>query len=273
MLEQEVKEAVYVYIESAQNSRVRAWSQLKSKKGRTRQGLFLVEGRRLIDELFRSAYEVDALLWNVASDELPNELRDHPKAAGKVFELSPSAFDQVSDTTTPQGVIAVAKVPVEDTAHLASHAILLDGLQDPGNVGTLLRSAEAFDFATVCCGTNTVDPFSPKVVRATMGGMFRLQLCTDDSLPFVRKWRHQHPDGRVIVTAADADEVCYQTDLTKPTLVVIGSEAFGIREDVRDAADQTVSIPMSAETESLNAAVAGSVLIYEAYRQRRLRGN
>ncbi|GMA59770.1 RNA methyltransferase [Alicyclobacillus fastidiosus] len=262
-----------MYIESPQNARVRAWSQLKSKKGRSRQGLFLVEGRRLIEELFRSAYEVDALLWNVASDELSDELRSHPKAAGNFFELSPAAFDQVCDTTTPQGVIAVAKLPQAKQARMSRHAVLLDGLQDPGNVGTLLRSAEAFAFSTVCCGSNTVDPFSPKVVRATMGGMFRLQLHTDDSLPFVREWRHQHPDGRVVVTAAEADAPCYDAELSQPTLVVIGSEAFGISDDVRNLADQSVSIPMSIDTESLNAAVAGSILLYEAYRQTSRRGD
>ncbi|WAH38341.1 TrmH family RNA methyltransferase [Alicyclobacillus dauci] len=260
-----------MYIESPQNARVRAWSQLKSKKVRSRQGLFLVEGRRLVEELVGSAYELEALLWNVAADEPPSHLTEHPKFQGHVYELSPAAFALVSDTTTPQGLIAIAKLPEtgSQAGSISTHAVLLDGIQDPGNVGTLLRSCEAFGFHSVCCGTSTVDPFAPKVVRSAMGGMFRLDLWTEDSVQFIEDWRRNHPDGRVIVAAADADELCYSADMRRPTLVVIGSEAFGASDEVRELADLAVAIPMQADTESLNAAVAGSILLYEAYRQGR----
>lgn len=260
-----------MYIESPQNVRVRAWSQLKSKKGRTRDGLFLVEGRRLIDELTASTYDIEVLLWNVATDEPPEHLRQHQKIRRHVYELSPAAFAQVSDTSTSQGLIAVASMPKELHAPpTSSCAVLLDGVQDPGNVGTLLRSCEAFGFLSVCCGTNTVDPFSPKVVRAAMGGMFRLELSTEQSLSYIEQWQRAYPNGQVVVTAAESDELCYLADMGKPTLLIIGSEAFGASDAVRNQADKSVAIPMTATTESLNAAVAGSILLYEVYRQRRL---
>lgn len=257
-----------MYIESVQNERVRGWSQLKSKKGRLKSGEFLVEGRLLIDELLRSSYEIDALLWDAASDEPPDDLRNHPKVARCFVELSPAAFAQVTDTTSPQGVIAIARIPTFKAEDFTSPAILLDGIQDPGNVGTLVRTCEAFGFRTVCCGTNTVDMYSPKVVRSTMGGMFRLSLYTEDSVAFIGRWRQVFPMGQVVVAAADAQDLCYTTDLSRDTLIVIGSEAKGVSQTVIDHVDKFVSIPMSGGADSLNAAVAGSILAYESFRQR-----
>lgn len=263
------KEDSDVYIESPQNARVRTWSQLKTKRGRYRQSLFLVEGYRLVEELLKSAYDVEAILWNVASDEPSLALQQHPKVKKNWFELSPTAFAQVADTITPQGLIAVAKMQSALDIVPSPYALLLDGMQDPGNVGTLLRTCEAFGFASVCCGTNTVDPFAPKVVRAAMGGMFRLQLTSSDSLDYIESWRAAHPTGQVMLATADAQQLCYASDMRRPTLMVIGSEAFGASEAVRSHADVTVAIPMQTDTESLNAAVAGSILLYEAFRQGR----
>lgn len=262
-----------MYIESPQNVRVRAWSQLKTKKGRLRDGLFLVEGRRLVDELLNSTYAIEALLWNVATDELPDAWRNHSKVAGSIIELSPAAFAAITDTTTPQGIIAISPIPLLAASFASSaQAVLLDGIQDPGNVGTLMRTCEAFGFGTVCCGTHTVDAYAPKVVRSAMGGMFRLHLPMMDSVAFIEKWRSVHPTGQVVVATSHAESLCYETDLAGDILVVIGSEAFGPREEVVAAADLCISIPMEPATESLNAAVAGSVLLYEAYRQRYGRG-
>lgn len=257
-----------MYIESPQNVRVRAWSQLKNKKGRLRDGLFLVEGRRLVEELLKSPYPIEALLWNVATNEYAETWRSHPKLAGRIVELSPAAFAEVADTMTPQGIIAVASMPVaSDEANPSGRAVLLDGVQDPGNVGTLLRTCEAFEFLTVCCGTNTVDAYAPKVVRSAMGGMFRLDLRDMDSVAFIEAWREAYPDGRVVVAAAQAELDVYEVDLSGDVLVVIGSEAAGVSAAVRARSTMPVSIPMAPTTESLNAAVAGSVMLYEAYRQ------
>ncbi|GLG01537.1 rRNA methyltransferase [Alicyclobacillus hesperidum subsp. aegles] len=255
-----------MYIESVHNERVRLWSQLKTKKGRVKHGRFLAEGKRLVAELLDSSYEVDALLWDTGSDELPLALREHPKAQNKWFELSPNAFAAVADTTTPQGVIAVAHIP-QPTPTIGARCVLLDGIQDPGNVGTLLRTAEAFGYTAVCCGSQTVDPFAPKVVRASMGGMFRLALYIEDSVSFIERWRRLHPVGRVAVAAAEGSDPCYEANLCGDRLVVIGSEAQGVSATVRDLADMTIAIPMAGGAESLNAAVAGSVLLYESFRQ------
>ncbi|GMA51856.1 23S rRNA methyltransferase [Alicyclobacillus contaminans] len=257
-----------MYLESPQNPRVKAWGALKTKKGRTEAGQFLVEGLRLVRELLASEVAVHALLWNVGGDELPDDvLALSEQRRVPVYELAPGAFGVVADTVTPQGVVAVAELPDVTRARLPQHAVLLDGVQDPGNVGTLIRSADAFALGELCCGSGTADPFSPKGVRATMGGLFRLSVCSLASVTYVQQWQRAWPDGQVLVTAASAPMSCHQADLRRPTLLVIGSEAFGVSTEVVALANGQVKIPMSADAESLNAAVAGAILMYELHRQ------
>jgi RNA methyltransferase, TrmH family len=258
-----------MFLESPQNPRVRTWSGLKTKKGRSQEGEFIVEGMRLVEELLDSDLDVSALLWDVGTDELPRHLLAKASARElSPWELSPKAFEAVSDTVTPQGIIAIARLPQSDLPSMPSHVMVLDGVQDPGNVGTLIRSAEAFGFQTMFCGTGTVDPYAPKVVRASMGGLFRLDVFSGDSVDFIQSWKSQWPNGQVVLTTAHADISCKEADLSLPSLVLIGSEAFGVSTAAADLATLPVKIPMSGHTESLNAAIAGSVVMYEVFRQR-----
>lgn len=265
-----------MYIESASNPRVKTWSQLKTKKGRQTTGLFLVEGIRLVAEGIASGLRVEAVLWDVGTAELPADIVTALQASRvPVVELSPTAFAAVADTVTPQGVIAVVKRPDGRLAaalqgRAAALALALDGVQDPGNLGTLLRSADAFGASLVGCGSGTVDPFSPKVVRASMGGLFRVRVSTEATGSFVQRWKSENGLGQVVSTAASSTTLCTEVNFCKPTLLLIGSEANGISDAVAALADVTVRIPMELQAESLNAAMAGSILLYEAYRQRLL---
>lgn len=263
-------EEAIVYIESAHNDRVRQWAQLKTRRGRHKAGCFLVEGERLVADLLASDLRLEALLWNAASDEPPEELWLHPKAEGRRFELSPQAFAAVADTETPQGLIAVAALP-HPAPQYADRVLVLDAVQDPGNVGTLVRSAEAFGFREIVFGTGTADPYAPKVVRASMGGLFRANVIVGDEVPYLTAWRHHHPAGFVVATAAEAPERCHEAPLAGELAIVIGNEARGVGEAVRALAQRCVSIPMAGGAESLNAAMAGTVLLYEAYRQASIR--
>lgn len=263
-----------MYIESSQNPRVREWSKLKTKKGRELSQAFLVEGMRLTKEVLDSSLTVQHLLWDVSSDELPESLLEGARQRQvPVYELSPTAFREVSDTVTPQGVMAVVEIPEFVTApeqilDRATHTLLLDGLQDPGNVGTLLRTAEAFGLETVWTGSGTVDPYSPKVVRASMGGVFRLLVGRGDVQQIIVAWKERFTNGRVVLATADGALRCDQVDLTLPSLFLLGSEAFGVSDEAAKLADLRVRIPMTGLAESLNAAIAGSVLLYESLRQR-----
>lgn len=259
-----------MYIESPHNARVRDWSQLKTKKGRDQQGLFLVEGLRLIRDLLDSGFRVTALLVDVGSDAFDEAVRERATEKGvPIFELSPKAFEAISDTVSPQGHIAVAALPnLEGSDVHDNTVVLLDGIQDPGNVGTLIRSADAFGMDLVCCGTGTVDPFSPKVVRSSMGGLFRTRVVQSDTVRMIQSWLERHPQGQVVLAAAQADSVSSDLDWQKPTLVMIGSEASGVSASAEALATQHVRIPMMGRADSLNAAVAGSILMYESVRQR-----
>lgn len=278
-----------MYLDSPQNPRVREWSKLKTKRGREQSGDFLVEGIRLTEELLQSSMIVTHILWDVGTDEPPQSLLTAAAARRiPVIEVSPSAFASIADTVTPQGILAIAKIPSladvqkhEQPAMQAdlqqnerraqeasSHALLLDGLQDPGNVGTLLRSADAFGLHEVFAGTGTADAYSPKVVRASMGGLFRLHVQTGETTELIDLWKQRNPTGQVVLAAATGSQECYLVDLTKPTLLLVGSEAFGVSDDAAALADVRVRIPMTGSAESLNAAVAGSVLMYEVIRQR-----
>lgn len=265
-----------MYIESPQNSRIREWAKLKTKRGRDLDQAFLVEGMRLTKEVLESSLTVEQVLWDVGTDELPDSLLDRMRQRKvPLIEVSPAAFKVVSDTVTPQGVLAVVKIPEihpvsEEAFAGAAHTLLLDGLQDPGNVGTLLRSAEAFGLDSVWMGTGTVDPYSPKVVRASMGGLFRLRVASVDSVKLILSWKERFPSGQVVVTAADGSLPCDAADLTKPCLFVLGSEAFGVSDAVVELADIRLRIPMTGLADSLNVAIAGSVLLYESLRQRRI---
>ncbi|WP_206832226.1 TrmH family RNA methyltransferase [Alicyclobacillus fructus] len=255
-----------MYIESAHNDRVREWARLKTRRGRERTGCFLVEGERLVAELLNSSLHVEALLWNAASDEPSGELWQHPKAQGRRFELSPQAFAAVADTQTPQGLMAVAAIPNCEPQY-GDRVLVLDAVQDPGNVGTLIRSAEAFGFREIVFGTGTADPYAPKVVRASMGGLFRVCVVVSHAEDYLRTWRERHPEGIAVATSADAVDRCDQAPLGGDVAMVIGNEARGVSEGVRKLAQRCVAIPMAGSAESLNAAMAGTILLYEAYRQ------
>ncbi|OFW75019.1 MAG: hypothetical protein A2201_07190 [Alicyclobacillus sp. RIFOXYA1_FULL_53_8] len=260
-----------MYLDSPQNPRVREWSKLKTKRGREQTGDFIVEGIRLTEELLQSSLTITHILWDLGTDEPPDSLLTAASARRiPVIEVSPTAFASIADTVTPQGVLAIAKIPAHalPTQNPSLHALLLDGLQDPGNVGTLLRSADAFGLHEVFTGTGTADPYSPKVVRASMGGLFRLHVRTGASVEMIELWKQNNPTGQVVLAAASGSQECYLADLTKPTLLLVGSEAFGVSSDAAALADVRVRIPMLGEAESLNAAVAGSVLMYEVTRQR-----
>ncbi len=257
-----------MYIESPKNPKVQAWAALKTNKGRTSHPAYLAEGARLALEALQSDRHVEALLFDVAANDDYGRLRQLAQARSvAVHELSPHAFATLSDTVTSQGVMAVVAIPPSPPRYPA-YTLVLDGVQDPGNVGTLLRTADAFGVPEVCCSESTADAFAPKVIRASMGGIFRVSVHRTDTASYIRDWMKQHQDGNVVITEADGSTPCHEIPFTHPTLVVIGSEASGVSDAARALASVEAYIPMTARTESLNAAVAGSIVLYESYRQR-----
>lgn len=187
-----------------------------------------------------------------------------------VWQVSTALFDDLADTVTPQGIMAVVPMPEADPAlaRNADLALVLDNIRDPGNLGTILRTAQAAGVQAVLLSTGCVDPYMPKVVRGAMGAHLHLPLLPDLDWPSIA----QLMEGKQRFLAdMHAPMTLWDVDWTSPTALLVGSEAFGASAEARELATKSVRLPMAGDAESLNAAVATAILLYEAQRQRHRR--
>ena len=272
-------------IDSPSNAKVRELQALALPKGRREQGRFLVEGVRLVSDALRAGWQPDSALLNGDLLSKTNEGRhllhklDSLGAQEKYRQAfnyaSERALAAASNTKHPQGIVASFKLPAWEMPGAVDRPLLLvcDDVQDPGNLGTILRSAEAAGVLAVLLTSDCVDIFNPKVVRAGMGAHFRLPAFPDMS------WeRIDQVVGMVAVPpervfAADADGMLDydRADWTQPGVLIISNEAHGLSERARQKATGGIlSIPMLGGTESLNSAMAATVILFEAARQRRV---
>ena len=255
-------------IEGLRNPLIRRVRSLLRRKARHEERAFLVQGVRAVSDM--TAAGITALVTLVRDTEDDLSLVDYA-GESPVRLVSPKLFDQLTDVPHPQGIVSVISMddlPREPPGARTDPDLLLiaDGIRDPGNLGTLCRSAAGAGVASIWLTPDTVDPFNPKCVRAAMGSLFRISLhfATEPEL----RDRIERLD---VVAVADArGEVPYDNiDWTLPSAIIIGGEAFGPTASIRTLATANVRIPLAADIESLNAGVAGSLLIFEAARQRR----
>lgn len=255
-------------ITSTANERVKYVRSLHRAEVRLRERSYIAEGVRLVEDALRAGLSPKLVL--VAPDQLEKSPRGrHLLGRLRPFETIPVServLAYAADTVTPQGVVAVLPYPeVKEPKALGPLVLVLDGIRDPGNAGAILRSAEASGVTAVILTPDCVDVFSPKVVRAAMGAHFRLTLMPELG------WARIVPilSGRPIWVAAAKKGLAYfQVDWTQESALVIGGEAYGASEEAIKAATGFVHIPMAGEAESLNAAIAASVIFFEALRQR-----
>lgn len=254
-------------ITSVQNPAVQRLRALKAKKGRRESGLFLVEGEKLISEALDAGLAArDALIERDCAESLgvlANRLRS---AGARVMFVTRHVLEAASDTVTPSGALAAFEPPVAlDLTNPPRLLVALDGLQDPGNVGSIWRTADAAGFGGLILGEGCPDPLSPKVVRSAMGSAFRLpaaeSIALGDQLGALRQAGY-----RVVVTALDGDDIYQRPDIGERFVVVIGSEARGVSADAGAQADARLKLPMRGGAESLNAAVAAGIIMYELTR-------
>ena len=241
------------------NPKVMLWRSLKERKGRRETGCFLVEGDKMVKEAFQSAFTPVAVL--IREDRV-NDLFPIPTGL-PAYILSESAFDAVSDTRTPQGVAAVLRSTSFPLS--GEHLIALDGVQDPGNVGTIIRTADAAGFDGILLSPECADVFSPKVLRATMGSIYRMRLSCVPSLP--ESLRALREDGYSILSSQLDGEPFYErAHVADRFCLIIGNEGNGISEAVRAEATHRLKLPMRGGAESLNAAVAAAIMMYDLSR-------
>jgi len=263
-------------ISSTANTKVKRLVALRQKaRLRREEGVFLVEGEKMFleapQEWLQEVYVSETFFAKCG--------RVQGALEKSQFELvSDEVFLKISDTQTPQGILCVLAIPQYSfkecmTAWLsdkkAPFLMLLEDLQDPGNLGTILRAGEGAGVSGIVMTAKTVDIFNPKVIRSTMGSIYRVPFFTAEELaPVIELLKNKG----IAVYAAHLDErnVCYdEPDYTQPSAFLIGNESRGLKRETADRADCYIKIPMAGQVESLNAAVAGAILMYEAARQRR----
>lgn len=256
-------------ITSSSNPQIKRLLQLQKKsKARNEENVFVVEGLRMFAEVPEERVEkvyISESLYNKKKHDL--NLQNFPHEI-----LSDSVFDHVSDTKTPQGILCIVKRKKYDLDNILKiknpHFMVLDNLQDPGNLGTIVRTAEGAGVDAVFMSKDCVDIYNPKTIRSTMGSIYRMPFIYIEDIPqLLNIFRENgvksyaaHLDGK-----NSYDKENYESG----TAILIGNEGNGLRDEVSNNADVWVQIPMQGNVESLNAAIAASILMFEVFRQRR----
>ncbi len=246
-------------ITSTENKIYKQTKKLLNRSERNKLKLFVAEGQRIVEDAVNTGvaeYIFVSPNYNGIFFDLPT------------YRVSDKMFSALSDTETTQGIIAVCKMQEHSMGEINCDTLLVcDGVSDPGNLGTLIRTAECSDVGGIVLLKGTVDPYSPKVVRSTMGSIFRMPLYfaqADDLKKHLSKYS-------LVATVLDGSKDLYDIEFPAKTAIVVGNEAHGVSDDVVNMADIRTLIPMCGNSESLNASVAGSVVMYEIFRQKRNR--
>jgi RNA methyltransferase, TrmH family len=252
-------------ITSNQNPKIKLVRALQGRaKERREAGAFLVEGVRLVEEAVRSNWPTRFVLFDeTLSERGRTQLEGLKSRDVDVEEVSASVMQSLSETESPQGIMAVLNDSQLSIPDPLDFILIPDQIRDPGNLGTLLRTAAAAGVQAVLLPPETTDAFAPKVVRSGMGAHFKLAIHTIswDEIETLTK-------GLQVYLADMDGPSCWETDLRQPVALIIGGEAEGASESAKKMAGTKISIPMTGSSESLNAGVAGSVLMFETVRQR-----
>jgi len=254
-------------ITSSQNPKVKFVRALLGRsKERREAGAFITEGVRLVEEAVSSTWGFQFALYDDSLSERGQSLIEDLKSRGvETEEVSTNIMKSLSETESPQGILAVLKLTQLSIPNYLDFILIPDQIREPGNLGTVLRSAAAAGVQAVLLPPETTDAFAPKVVRAGMGAHFRLPI-------HAMMWDEiqNHVKGLQVCLADMNGQPCWETDLQQPLALIVGGEAEGASELARKLANHRIGIPMVGRIESLNAGVAGSVLMFEVMRQRRI---
>ncbi|MBQ3226690.1 MAG: RNA methyltransferase [Clostridia bacterium] len=252
-------------ITSSENSVVKALRKLEKKKYREEYGLFAVEGLRACSLAANSPYAIDAFYLSesfLAEYQGDNRFWE----AFPCYLLTDRIFASVCDTQTPQGILCTAKIVQGADIFKHCRYIYLDNVRDPGNVGTIIRTADALGFDCVLLSEGCADVYSPKVIRSTMGSIFSVQIVADCEISVLEELQKS---GCQIVSSAltDASQNLYEANFEERIVFVVGNEANGVSDEILDLSDLTVKIPMVGEAESFNVSIAAALLMGEVARR------
>ena len=260
-------------ITSMQNPKIQhIRSLLAKRKAREVSSSFVVEGVRIMEDALDSGQLPDQVFF---SDQISKRGKQVLTACSQknvqVYEISQRLMNSISDTQTSQGLMAIFPITQHPVPPQPDTVLILDNIRDPGNLGTLLRTAVAANVQLMLLTPGTTDKYSPKVLRAGMGAHFKIPVLYKEWNQIVKLCKvNIKPPLRLLLAEAAGGTSCWETDLEKPVALIIGSEAIGASQEALLAADETITIPTAEKSESLNAAVAGSILLFEIIRQRKL---
>ena len=244
-------------ITSKDNETVKNIKKLKDKKYRDEAGLYIIEGVKMIEEAIVANAKIDKIVVCeecLKTGDIEQKLL-YEIAKYDCIYVNAKVFNFLTDVVAPQGILAVLEKPSKT-----------DGIQDPGNLGTILRTADSVNLKQIIVTKTTADSYNPKVVRSTMGAILRVKVIETDDLVATLKEIKKNK-FKVVVTSLDTNDSVYNIEYNKK-VIVIGNEANGVSKEVQAIADNRVKIPMLGKTESLNASVATGIMLYEYVRQK-----
>lgn len=262
-----------ITITSSSNPTIKLIKSLYKKKDRWNKRLFVVEGIKIVDECLNSGYPIQYIVY---SEQLFNvvggrELFDRISSLPNLIKVPDKLFNEISDVETPQGILAIIPFEVKMMEGIDDDKepfiLLLDRVQDPGNLGTIIRTADAFGIDGIIVTEGCVDVYNPKVVRATMGSIFRVPIYHHERGEDIIR-RLKEKGATVYSTSLQGKEFIQNADFKHFSLLIIGNESKGVSSNLESLADRLIKIPMVGKAESLNAAVASSIIMYEVLRQR-----
>lgn len=264
-------------ISSKDNEIIKEIRKLKEKKYRKEK--FIVEGIKMLEEAINENASIDLIIIREGIN------LDLDISEFKSIVVTEKVFNTLTDVVSPQGVLAVINkksaentnnenIKSIDTKNMtelqidknADYILAIDGIQDPGNLGTIIRTADSANLKQIIVSKNTVDSYSPKVIRSTMGAIYRVNIIETENLVETLE-KLKEAGFKVVTTSLDTDNSVYDISYDK-SIVVIGNEANGVSKEVQDMSDYKVKIPMLGKTESLNASVAAGIMIYEYVREK-----
>lgn len=241
---------------------------LEKRRAREKEGLFVVEGPHLVEEAIRSGAEIEYIV--TTHPPTPSLKKRRGAQIGEIIEVNAKQFAELSDVETPQGILAVVKVREYRLEDLRTEGVIVfcHEIQDPGNFGTIIRTADAAGASGIILSKGTVDLYNSKTLRATMGSLFHLPIVeiedVHETLSFLKK-----NNIKTVATSLSASKNYFEVDYKDGVAIVVGNEGAGLPKEVVKSCDEIVKIPMPGKAESLNVAVSTALLLYEVIRQHR----
>lgn len=260
-------------ITSLKNPLIKEIKSLYKRKGRETSKSFIIEGIKIIQEAINNNYELTKIVYcdRFLKTKDGMEFFKIIENINNLIYVPDNIFKEISDTENPQGILAIAKFQFRDLSEVyhkeKPFLLFLDELQDPGNMGTIIRTADAFNIDGIILRDGCVDPYNTKVVRATMGSIFRLPLYyISDGIEELANLKNK--GMKIYSTSLEGSMPIYDVDYNCGVILVIGNESKGVSDKIFSLSDSLIKIPMPGMAESLNAGVAASIIIYEGIKQR-----